>query len=179
MHVEAAAGEGLEGAGGLSTASSSITRIEWVTGAFMGFLRRQAQARKIAGVPALPRLALDADPPAVAFEDGLADGEAEAGAAAAIGPAAEEGHEDQGLLLDRNAGPAVAHREAMEVIPRRRHVVMRRYRAWVQRVLKQAEAHQYQNLDDLVITTPENTYGLHMPHVYLVAPIQTNITLMR
>lgn len=27
---------------------------------------------------------------------------------------------------------------------------------------------QYQNLDDLIITTAENTYGLHMPHVYLV-----------
>ncbi|ADR33279.1 hypothetical protein Sulku_0613 [Sulfuricurvum kujiense DSM 16994] len=27
---------------------------------------------------------------------------------------------------------------------------------------------QYQNLDDLIITTPENAYGLHMPHIYLV-----------
>ncbi len=28
---------------------------------------------------------------------------------------------------------------------------------------------QYQNLDDLIITTPENAHGLHMPHIYLVA----------
>lgn len=28
---------------------------------------------------------------------------------------------------------------------------------------------QYQNLDDLIITTPENACGLHMPHIYLVA----------
>jgi len=28
---------------------------------------------------------------------------------------------------------------------------------------------QYQNLDDLIITAPENAYGLHAPHIYLVA----------
>lgn len=28
---------------------------------------------------------------------------------------------------------------------------------------------QYQNLDDLIITTPENAFGLHIPHIYLVA----------
>lgn len=38
------------------------------------------------------------------------------------------------------------------------------------RILTPEFSLQYQNLDDLVITTPENTYGLHMPHVYLVAP---------
>lgn len=27
---------------------------------------------------------------------------------------------------------------------------------------------QYQNLDDLILTTPENTYGVHVPHVYLI-----------
>ena len=28
---------------------------------------------------------------------------------------------------------------------------------------------QYQNLDDLIITTTENAHGLHIPHIYLVA----------
>jgi hypothetical protein len=27
---------------------------------------------------------------------------------------------------------------------------------------------QYQNLDDLILTPSENTYGLHLPHVFLI-----------
>lgn len=36
------------------------------------------------------------------------------------------------------------------------------------RVLSPEFSLQYQNLDDLVITTAENTHGLHTPHVFLV-----------
>lgn len=36
------------------------------------------------------------------------------------------------------------------------------------RILTPEFSLQYQNLDDLVITTPENAYGIHMPHIYFV-----------
>lgn len=36
------------------------------------------------------------------------------------------------------------------------------------RVLSKDFSLQYQNLDDLIITTPEHTYGLHIPHIYFV-----------
>lgn len=36
------------------------------------------------------------------------------------------------------------------------------------RVLTKDFSLQYQNLDDLILTTPEYTYGLHVAHVYLV-----------
>ncbi len=36
------------------------------------------------------------------------------------------------------------------------------------RVLNKDFSLQYQNLDDLIITTPEYTHGLHIPHVYCI-----------
>lgn len=37
------------------------------------------------------------------------------------------------------------------------------------RILTPEFSLQYQNLDDLIITTIDNTYGLHMPHIYFIA----------
>ncbi len=36
------------------------------------------------------------------------------------------------------------------------------------RIVNKAFSLQYQNLDDLILTPSENTYGLHLPHVFLI-----------
>jgi hypothetical protein len=41
------------------------------------------------------------------------------------------------------------------------------------RILTPQFSLQYQNLDDLIITTLENAYGFHMPHIYFVASDET------